>query len=130
MEMEMVRGITPLNRLSIKVATDKKALWSELSRDPAKVLFGNKAKRTITKIFLIYPDGEVSLKDLRLQGKTAEKDLIKAFREYVDLKILKKRRSGKAIYYYIDRESLMGRKYLEIVRSLAGVVVLATEMTE
>lgn len=105
-------------------------LWDELRYDPAKVLFGTKAKRAIAKIYIVDMNGEIGLQDLKYRGKTTERDLIKAFRNLMALGIVKRRREGKKVYYRINTDNLMGRKYKEMLQRMASMIILATEKVE
>ena len=101
-----------------------------LRDDPAKVLLGSKAMREILKRFIIDPDGEVSLKEMRERRRVSERDLITAFKVLALIGILEKKKKGKMTYYLINRDSYFGKQYTNLLRIFAGIMVASTEMEE
>ena len=115
---------------NIENKTDRAEIIRKLRDDPARVLFGSKAKRAIMKWFIVDPDGKISLKEIKMRKKISERDAISAFRELYAAEILKKKKEGRVVYYQINKDSVFGKLYLNILRNFSGIIIASTEVEE
>ncbi len=109
---------------------EKIALYRALRRDPAKFLFGNKAKRLIARAFMLVLDGEISYGDVKKVDKLSERDLINAFTEFTAVGILEKEKVGRMVRYRINTKEEIGEGYLKLIYALNIMRSIAVEKEE
>ena len=100
------------------------SLLDGFRHNPYKVLFGTEAKRKIGRRYILNPDGEMNLEDLK-----GNEDLMKSINEFIALDILAKREEDGTTSYRI-KDSEMGERYKQIIKGVASMMVLATEKVE